>query len=101
MAVKTYKDKITVKGTEISVISNGNDNDYISLTDIARYQNSREPNTVVANWLRNRNTIEYLGLWEGLHNPNFKPLEFEGFKTKLVETLLHFPHNIGLKVPEQ
>ena len=54
--------------------------DYISLTDIAKQKNSVDPNGVIANWLRNRNTIEYLGLWETLHNPNFNPLEFEGFR---------------------
>ena len=50
--------------------------DYISLTDIAKQKNSVDPNAVITNWLRNRNTIEYLGLWETLHNPNFNPLEF-------------------------
>ena len=45
----------------------------------ARYK-SDDPNAVIANWMRNRNTIEYLGIWEGLYNPSFKPLEFEGFK---------------------
>ena len=45
----------------------------------ARYK-SDNPNAVIANWMRNRNTIEYLGIWEGLYNPSFKPLEFEGFK---------------------
>ena len=54
-------------------------NDYISLTDIARYKNSEEPNVVVANWMRNYNTIEYLGIWEQLNNLEFNPLEFEGF----------------------
>jgi len=54
-------------------------NDYISLTDIAKYK-SDDPTAVIGNWLRNRNTIEYLGIWESLYNPNFKPLEFEGFK---------------------
>lgn len=56
------------------------DDDFISLTDIARYKNDEEPNVVVANWLRNRNTVEFLGIWEQLHNPDFKPLEFEGFR---------------------
>ena len=56
--------------------------DYISLTDIAKQKNSVDPNAVIANWLRNRNTIEYLGLWETLHNPNFNPLEFEGFRNQ-------------------
>ena len=56
-----------------------NKNDYISLTDIAKYK-SDDPTAVIGNWMRNRNTIEYLGIWESLYNPNFKPLEFEGFK---------------------
>ena len=74
------KDKITVQGTEITVISEKN-NDYISLTDIAKVKNP-DANGVIANWMRNRNTIEYLGIWEYLYNPNFKPLEFEGFKNE-------------------
>ena len=69
---------LTVKNTSVSVIKVGNE-DFLSLTDIARFK-SDEPNAVIANWLRNRNTIEYLGIWESLYNPNFKPLEFEGFK---------------------
>lgn len=70
--------KITVKDTTVTIIS-VNENDYISLTDIARYK-SDDPTAVIGNWLRNRNTIEYLGVWESLYNPNFKLLEFEGFK---------------------
>jgi hypothetical protein len=50
------------------------------LYSINKQRNSVDPNGVIANWLRNRNTIEYLGLWESLHNPNFNPLEFEGFR---------------------
>ena len=69
---------LTVKNTSVSVIKVGNE-DFLSLTDIARFK-SDEPNAVIANWLRNRNTIEYLGIWESLYNPGFKPLEFEGFK---------------------
>jgi len=52
---------------------------FISLTDIARYKSS-EPNDVIKNWMRNRDTIEFLGLWESLHNPSFKPVEFDGLK---------------------
>lgn len=70
--------KITVQDTKINIITVG-DEDYISLTDLARHK-SDEPNTVIGNWMRNRNTIEYLGVWEQLYNPDFKPLEFEGFK---------------------
>ena len=73
--------KINVEGTEISVILSKNDSDYICLTDMARYKDN-DPSLVIANWMRNINTIEYLGVWEILHNPSFKPFEFEGFKTQ-------------------
>ena len=70
--------KIIVQNTNITIISVNGD-DYFSLTDLARYK-SDEPNAVIANWMRNRNTIEYLGIWEQLYNPDFKPTEFEGFR---------------------
>ena len=70
--------KINVKETDVTILKI-NEVDYISLTDIAKYK-SDDPSTVIGNWLRNRNTIEYLGIWETLYNPNFKPLEFEEFK---------------------
>jgi len=76
---KDLKETIFAKGTEIAVISGGDDNDYISLTDIARYK-SDDPTATIQNWLRNKDTIEFLGLWEQLNNPNFKHLEFEVFK---------------------
>ena len=76
---KIKKDTIEAKGVEIQVYTEDFKNDYISLTDIARYKNSEEPNVVVANWMRNYNTIEYLCIWEQLNNPEFKPIEFEGF----------------------
>lgn len=73
--------KINANGTEISVLlSEGNQNDYISLTDIAKYKNKNNAFQVINNWMRSRSTIEFLGLWEELNNPNFKPLEFERFK---------------------
>ncbi|MDR3056551.1 MAG: KilA-N domain-containing protein [Prevotella sp.] len=72
--------KITVKHTDVTIIKI-DDVDYISLTDIAKAKNP-DANAVIANWLRSRNTIEYLGIWEYLYNPNFKPLEFEGFKNE-------------------
>lgn len=70
--------KITVKDTSVSVIP-VNENDYISLTDIAKYK-SDDPTAVIGNWMRNRNTVEYLGIWENRYNPNFNPLGFEGFR---------------------
>jgi hypothetical protein len=70
--------KIKVQSTEITII-NFNENDYISITDIAK-QKSDDTSATISNWMRNRNTIEFLGLWEIIYNPNFKPLEFEGFR---------------------
>ncbi len=75
-----YKDKICANGVEIAVISSGGDDDFICLTDIARYRNPDEPKDVVKNWMRSRSTIEFLGLWETLNNPNFKGVEFDSFK---------------------
>ncbi len=76
---KIKKETIEAKGFEIQIYTEDFKNDYISLTDIARYKNKEEPNVVVANWMRNFNTIEYLGIWEKLNNSEFNPLEFEGF----------------------
>jgi hypothetical protein len=74
--------KIEVKGNEITIIKS-EANDYISLTDIARHKDENNTDKIIQNWLRNRNTIELVGLWELMYNPNFKPLEFEGFKNEL------------------
>ena len=70
---------INVKGTEVALFSEGN-RDFISLTDIAKHKDLANTDTIIQNWLRNRNTIELLGFWETMYNPNFKPLEFEGFR---------------------
>ena len=72
--------KITVQGTEIAIYTIAQ-KDYISITDIARYRNSDAPADVVKNWLRNRSTIEFLGLWEKLNNPQFKLVEFDQFRS--------------------
>lgn len=69
---------ITVKNTNVLIIS-VNDEEFISFTDIAKYKTD-DTSAVIGNWIRNRNTIEYLGIWETLYNPNFKLLEFEGFR---------------------
>lgn len=76
---KTSKDKIEAQGFEIQVYTKDFRNDYISLTDIAKYK-SDEPNDVIRNWLRNKDTIQFLGLWETLNNPSFNPVEFDGFR---------------------
>ena len=73
--------KINVLNKEIT-ISTRDEEDYICITDIARYKNSDRTDDLIRNWLRNRNTIEFLGIWEHLNNPNFKPVEFDGFKSR-------------------
>ncbi|MCK5851633.1 KilA-N domain-containing protein [bacterium] len=70
---------IEAKGIAVAVIQKEK-KDYLSLTDIARYKNPHEPKDVVKNWLRTKNTIEFLGLWELLNNPNFKGVEFDSLK---------------------
>ena len=73
------KNEIIVKDIALKTMSKDGI-DYISITDIARQKNATDPNGVIANWMRNRNTVEFLGIWETLHNPNFNPLEFEGVR---------------------
>jgi hypothetical protein len=71
--------KINVKGRDITIFSQ-KEEDYICITDIARYKNSGRTDDLIRNWLRNRNTIEFLGIWEQLNNPDFEPVEFDGFR---------------------
>jgi hypothetical protein len=75
-----FKGKITAQGREITVLSKGTYDDYISLTDIAKYKNPEFPGYVIQNWMRNRSTVEFLGLWEKITNPNFNYLEFEAIE---------------------
>ena len=72
---------VSAKGLEIRAVLTNEGNDYLSLTDIAKYR-SEDPNQTICNWMRLYATIEYLGIWEQLHNPTFKPLEFEGFRNQ-------------------
>lgn len=71
--------QIAVKGIDVRYKQIDKE-DYISLTDIAKAKNPQHSDLVIGNWLRNQNTIEYLGLWETLNNPNFNSIEFEGFR---------------------
>ncbi len=75
------QNKLTVQNINVSFVKINND-DFISLTDIARSKNSDEPKDVVKNWLRNKNTVEFLGLWETINNKNFKGVEFDPFKNE-------------------
>jgi len=76
---KSAKTTIAVKGNLVTVITQ-NEGDYLSLTDIARYRDAERTDYIIQNWLRNRNTIEFLGIWERLNNPGFNPIEFDGFR---------------------
>lgn len=79
MPKKTIKEIIYAKGIEIGIYTTDFQNEYVSLTDIAKYR-SIEPRITIHNWLRGRDIVEFLGLWEALHNPNFKRIDFDAFK---------------------
>jgi len=72
--------KIEAQGHEIAVLAYENQEDFISITDIAKQKNPDEPRYIIQNWLRNRNTLEFIGLWEQMHNPNFNRVEFDTFR---------------------
>ena len=76
MAKKPIKETIHAKGIDINIYTHDFKNEYVSLTDIAKYR-SIQPSITVHNWLRGRDIVEFLGLWETLHNPDFKLIEFE------------------------
>ena len=76
---KSGKTTIDVQGTAVSVLSQ-KEADFICLTDIARVKNAERSDDLVHNWLRNRNTVEFLGIWEQLNNPGFNSVEFDGIK---------------------
>ena len=78
------KSTINANGVEIRITSS-KEADYISLTDIAKKRNPEFPADVVKNWLRSRSTIEFLGLWEKINNPDFKLVEFDQFKNSAGE----------------
>ena len=71
--------KINAEGTEITILKIA-ESEFISITDIARHKDVEHTDSIIQNWMRNRNTIELLGFWEMIYNPGFKPLEFEGFR---------------------
>jgi len=73
--------KIEVKGKEITILSK-NDDDYICITDIARYKNSDDPRFVIQNWMKTRSTVEFLGIWEIINNPDFNRVEFDTVKNE-------------------
>lgn len=74
--------KIHVQGLEIAVFDLRSKEDYICITDIAKYKDDVNPRFIIQNWMRNRNTVEFLGVWESLYNPDFNRIEFEAFRTQ-------------------
>ena len=79
---KIKTDVLHVQGIDVGIYSEDFRNEYISLTDIARYRNTEDPRFAIQNWMRNRNTIEFLGLWESLHNPDFNRVQFDTFRVE-------------------
>jgi hypothetical protein len=77
--VTNKKSTINVQGTVVAIVSQ-NEEDFVSLTDIAHHRRSDHSDDLIRNWLRNRNTVEFLGIWEQLHNPGFNPVEFDGIR---------------------
>ena len=73
--------KLSIQNREIALL-NQQAGDFISLTDIAKYKNADDAFSVINNWMRSRSTIEFIGLWEKLNNPDFKPIEFERFRNE-------------------
>ena len=79
---KLKKYTIEAKGFSIQIYTEDFKNDYISLTDIAKYRNREDPRFVIQNWMRNRNTLEFVGLWEVLNNENFNRVQFDTFRNE-------------------
>ena len=77
--MKTKIKKITVQGRQVSIMLHTNNEDFISLTDMLK---AKDGDFFISDWLRNRNTVEFLGIWEKLHNPNFNYGEFATIKSK-------------------
>lgn len=77
---KVKKETMEAKGFSIQIYTEDFKNEYISLTDIAKYRNTDDPRFVIQNWMRNRNTLEFIGLWEVLNNKNFNRVQFDTFR---------------------
>ena len=78
----TPEQLLTGKGIDIGIYTKDFENEYISLTDIAKYRNDNDPRFVIQNWMRNRNTVEFLAVWEELHNPDFNRVQFEAVRSE-------------------
>lgn len=81
---KALQETLNINGLEVAVRGTGDENDYISLTDLAKAKGP-DPSAIIGNWMRNKDTIALLGVWEKLNNPDFNSLEFEGIGKKGVD----------------
>lgn len=79
---KEFQEKMDINGLEIAVVSQGDEDDYISLTDIAKHKNPEDPRIVVSNWLSSYASIDFLATWEQLYNPNFNRMEFQTVRSE-------------------
>jgi len=82
MIKKQARETINAKGIDIGIYTTNFESEFISLTDIAKYRNEDDPRFVIQNWMRNKNTIEFLSVWEELHNPNFNRVQFDTVKNE-------------------
>ena len=82
MANKIVREIIHAKGIDIGIYTKDFENEYISLTDIAKYRNDNDPRFVIQNWMRNRNTVEFLAVWEEFHNSDFNRVQFEAVRSE-------------------
>ena len=82
MTIKRVDETLHADGLEISIYTTDSENEYISLTDIAKRREGDYPGYVIQNWMRNRSVISFIGLWEAIHNSDFNCLEFEAIKTE-------------------
>ena len=80
--INIVREIIHAKGIDIGIYTKDFENEYISLTDIAKYRNDNDPRFVIQNWMRNRNTVEFLAVWEELHNPDFNRVQFEAVRSE-------------------
>ena len=91
--------KITVTNIDISISVRPDNNDYICLTDMAHFKDRERTNYIIQNWMRLRSTIDFLGLWEKLNNPNFKGIEFDAFKIWIVQLFPKPKKFNGIPIP--
>ena len=92
------KTEINVKNNKIGIMRIG-DVDYISLTDLARYADNEEPRLPIRDWMRNKEVISYLGLWESIHNKSFNRVEFDAVKNEAGSNKFKISSTKWIKVP--